>query len=157
MTTYEMIGIALIIIGLFLAGFEMMVPGFGIFGISAVFSLAIGVLLCAETVKEGVIIIVFLIVLLAAMFTAAMFWLRKKQDPWVLKEDVKGEENFRDPKDLAQLVGQKGISLTDLRPAGKGRIEGKDFEVLSDGMYIQKDAKIYVSAIHDRKIIVKEI
>ncbi len=157
MTSMELIGLGLLLVGLLLAGIEMTMPGFGIAGVTAVVSLSAGVILSANSIGRGIMIVAVLVAILALMLFVVMQWLKKRKGaPWVLEEDVKGERNSLDLVDLRYLVGSKGTALTDLRPAGRGRLEGEDYDVLSDGTYIAKGSAIYVAQIHDRKIIVKE-
>lgn len=49
------------------------------------------------------------------------------------------------PTDARSLVGKKGLVLSDLRPAGKVRIEGKVYDAMSDREYINKGENIVVS------------
>ncbi len=157
MTETEIAGLALLVLGLVLAGVEMRIPGFGAAGISAVICLTLGVILCADSLEEGLLIVLILIVILAVMLAATVFWMRRRRrGPLVLQENVKGEEGFLSPEDLEYLVGQEGVARTDLRPSGKGEIRQIGFDVLSEGAYIPKGAAIVVSCIRGNKIIVKE-
>jgi len=52
-------------------------------------------------------------------------------------------------------VGQKGTSLTALRPNGKARFGEQRIEVFSQGPYISKKTAIVIIKISSRKIIVK--
>lgn len=58
--------------------------------------------------------------------------------------------------ELQQLVGKTGEVLTPLRPAGKAVIEGKRFDVVSTGDYIEKGTAIVVSAVDGNRIVVRE-
>lgn len=158
MTTSEVIGIALLIAGFVLVGIEMSIPGFGLPGISGIASLAIGVLLTAKTLETGLIMVVVIIVLSAIMMTVIMTLLSSKKSkvPIVLKDDVKGEQEFLNTSDMDYLIGKTGVAATDLRPGGKGSFDGIYFDVLSDGMYVNKGKRIKIIKIKDNKIIVTE-
>jgi membrane-bound serine protease (ClpP class) len=56
--------------------------------------------------------------------------------------------------DLAQLVDKTGAAETDLRPAGKARIEGKRFDVVSEGDYINAAEQIIVTEVNGNRIVV---
>ena len=157
MNNMDITGLIMLVMGLILAGIEMTMPGFGIAGISGIILMGVGVVMLAETVTEGILIILALVVVLGIMLSVVMMWLKKRKTPWILQGDVKGGEEIPDIKDLEVYVGRKGKALTDLRPAGMGRFEDKDLEVLSEGMFIEKGKDIVVSMIRDRKIMVKEI
>ena len=157
MNNMDITGLIMLVMGLILAGIEMTMPGFGIAGISGIILMGLGVVMLAETVTEGILIILALVVVLGIMLSVVMMWLKKRKTPWILQGDVKGGEEIPDIKDLEVYVGRRGKALTDLRPAGMGRFEDKDLEVLSEGMFIEKGKDIVVSMIRDRKIMVKEI
>ena len=158
MTPFEIIGIVLLIVGFVLAGIEMAVPGFGLPGISGIISLVLGIIFTADTVSEGIIMAIIVIVILGIMLAVAMTILgsKKVKSPMVLREDVKGEQGFLESSDLEYLVGKEGVATTDLRPAGKGNFEGIEFDILSGGSYIKKGQSIKISKVKDNKLIVIE-
>ena len=158
MTPFEIIGIVLLIAGFVLVGIEMAVPGFGLPGISGIISLVLGIIFTADTVSEGIIMAIIVIVILGVMLAVAMALLgsKKMKSPMVLREDVKGEQGFLESSDLEYLVGKEGVAATDLRPAGKGNFDGIEFDILSGGSFIKKGQKICISRIKDNKLIVAE-
>lgn len=158
MTPFEIIGIVLLIAGFVLAGIEMAVPGFGLPGISGIISLVLGIIFTADTVSEGIIMAIIVIVILGIMLAVAMALLgsKKMKSPMVLREDVKGEQGFLESSDLEYLVGKEGVAATDLRPAGKGNFDGIEFDILSGGSYIKKGQSIKISKVKDNKLIVIE-
>ena len=158
MTAFEIIGIVLLIVGFVLAGIEMAVPGFGLPGISGIISLVLGIIFTADTVSEGIIMAIIVIVILGIMLAVAMALLgsKKMKSPMVLREDVKGEQGFLESSDLEYLVGKEGVAATDLRPAGKGNFDGIEFDILSGGSYIKKGNKIRIIKVKDNKLIVIE-
>ena len=158
MTPFEIIGIVLLITGFVLVGIEMAVPGFGLPGISGIVSLVLGIIFTADTVSEGIIMAIIVIVILGIMLAVAMTILgsKKMKSPMVLREDVKGEQGFLESSDLEYLVGKEGVAATDLRPAGKGKFDGIEFDILSGGSYINKGSKIRICKIKDNKLIVAQ-
>ena len=60
--------------------------------------------------------------------------------------DIKKEES---------LVGQEGEALTPLNPVGEALIGGKRLEVLSEGGYIPKGARVTVLRTEGKKLTVK--
>ena len=158
MTAFEIIGIVLLIAGFVLGGIEMAVPGFGLPGISGIISLVLGIIFTADTVSEGIIMAIIVIVILGVMLAVAMALLgsKKMKSPMVLREDVKGEQGFLESSDLEYLVGKEGVAATDLRPAGKGNFDGIEFDILSGGSYIKKGQNIIISKVKDNKLIVIE-
>jgi len=158
MTPLEIIGIVLLLAGFILVGIEMAVPGFGLPGISGIISLVLGIIFMADSVSEGIVMAIIVIVILGIMLAVAMAILSSKKikSPIVLNSDVKGEQGFLEASDLEYLVGKEGTATTDLRPAGKGRFDEIDFDIVSDGSYIVKGNKIVICKIKDNKLVVRE-
>jgi len=158
MTASEVIGMVLLIAGFVLIGIEMAIPGFGLPGTGGIVSLAVGILLTAKTLETGIIMVVVIIVLSAIMMTVIMTLLssKKAKAPIVLKDDVRGEQEFLNTSDMEYLIGKTGVAATDLRPGGKGNFDGIYFDVLSDGMYVNKGERIRIIKVKDNKLIVME-
>lgn len=158
MTTFEIIGIILLLAGFVLVGVEMALPGFGVPGISGILCLVGGIILTAKSVSAGIVMAIVVIIILAVMLAVIMtiFSSKKMKSPIVLREDVKGEQGFLSSSDLEYLVGREGIAATDLRPAGKGNFDGIEFDILSGGSFIKKGQSIQISRVKDNKLIVIE-
>ncbi len=158
MTTFEIIGIILLLAGFVLVGVEMALPGFGVPGISGILCLVGGIILTAKSVSAGIVMAIVVIIILAVMLAVIMTILssKKMKSPIVLREDVKGEQGFLSSSDLEYLVGREGIAATDLRPAGKGNFDGIEFDILSGGSFIKKGQSIQISRVKDNKLIVIE-
>jgi len=158
MSTFEIIGVILLIIGFILIGVELAMPGFGLPGISGIISIIVGIVMTAETVSDGIVMAIISIVIVCIMLAVAMtlFSSKKLKGPIILNEDVKGEGGFLNSLDLEYLVGKEGTASTDLRPAGKGNFDGIDFDILSEGTYIVKGTAIRISRVRDNKLMVVE-
>jgi len=61
-----------------------------------------------------------------------------------------------DRSPMAALVGQTGEALTVLRPAGKARIDGRLYDVVSDGPYIDRGGAITVTQVSGNRIVVRQ-
>lgn len=55
----------------------------------------------------------------------------------------------------ADLKGVDGLTITDLRPAGTAILNGKRYDVVSNGEYIKKDTPVVVSVVNGNRIVVK--
>lgn len=158
MDTLMMLGIILFIAGFILIGVEMVVPGFGVPGISGIVCLVAGVFLTADTVVEGAFITVIVLALLGAMMAVIVWMLSrgKIHSPIILEEEQKKDEGYISSVDLNYLLGKKGVAETDLRPTGIGNFEGVHFDVLSEGMYISKGTDLEIIKVNGSKLIVKQ-
>lgn len=155
----EFIGIILLVLGFVLIGIEMVLPGFGAPGISGIISLVAAVLLIADTVEQGLMLTVVIIVLAAIMLTIIMGLLssRKVNAPIVLEEELKADEGLLGSDDLEYLVGKEGIASTDLKPVGKGSFDGILLDVRSERGYVTKGTAVRISRIHENSIMVQEV
>ena len=158
MDTVMMIGILFLIAGFILIGVEMVVPGFGVPGISGIVCLMAGIFLTADSIEQGVLITVVVIVTLGILMTIIMGFLSQKKfkSPIILDTDVKAGVPI-DSSDLTYLLGKEGVAATDLKPAGKGDFEGVELDIFSEGQYIKKGTRIVISKVNQKKLMVKEL
>ncbi len=152
-----MLGIALLAVGFLLIAVEILIPGFGLPGITGIICLVAGIIMSADTVEEGVMITVVVIVLLAVMLTIMMTVLKKVKPPIVLRDEMKPEDGYLTTSDLEYLVGKEGVASTDLRPSGKCSIEGVEFDVRAENRYIVRGTKVQISRIHENTIMIREL
>jgi membrane-bound serine protease (ClpP class) len=54
-------------------------------------------------------------------------------------------------------VGQRGESLTMLRPSGKARLNNRVFDVVSEGPFITPETQIEIVAITGNRIVVRQV
>lgn len=55
-----------------------------------------------------------------------------------------------------EILGRKGVCLTDLRPVGRARFGGKILEVVADSTYISKGSKVSVTEVKNNRILVRQ-
>lgn len=159
MDVFSVIALILFVAGFILVAVEMVVPGFSVPGITGIICLITGIFLAADNIKEGAIITLVIIVLLAVMMFILLKLLAsgKLKSPIVLQEEQTNESGYISAGDLQYLLGKEGVALTDLRPSGKGDFEGISFDVIADGSYITKDTKVMIQKVQGSKLIVKEV
>lgn len=54
-------------------------------------------------------------------------------------------------------IGEQGLSITALRPAGKGQFNRRMFDVVTQGPYLQAKTPIEVIEVHGNRIVVREL
>jgi membrane-bound serine protease (ClpP class) len=158
------IGIVLLLMEIFV------IPGFGVAGVVGI-ALTIGGLSLAlvrnvdfdfSAVSTDEIGRSFLMVTIAMiapliiivsfskqMFGSSFFKRLAPTDKLSSKEGFSVQENS-----LVHLIGSEGITLTDLRPAGKATIDNARHEVISEGDFISKDTKVKVLKIQGNYLVV---
>ena len=159
METLTIIGIILLVAGFVLVGVELVVPGFGLPGISGIVCLIAGIFFVADSVEEGILITVVVIVVLGILMTIIMGLLAKRRlkSPIILDTDVKAQDAYLNSADLEYLVHRQGVTVTDLRPAGKGNFDGIDLDITSDGGYIERGTPVVIDRISEKRLIVKRL
>lgn len=58
--------------------------------------------------------------------------------------------------EMAKFLNLEGETITDLRPSGIARIDGKRVDVTTRGEYIEKKTPVYVSKVTGNQIIVRK-
>jgi membrane-bound serine protease (ClpP class) len=153
-----MLTIILLVVGMTALAAEVLIlPGFGFAGIIGGLALLGGVVAAWSYFGAfwGGVAIVGTIVATTALVVTA-FKSKTIRKRLVLETQLKpgcGTES----QDLIALKGKRGITTTDLRPAGMADIDGERVDVVSDGGYIEKGKEIEVLEIEGPRVIVAPI
>jgi membrane-bound serine protease (ClpP class) len=67
---------------------------------------------------------------------------------------VGAEEGYRAADETAELVGQRGVAVTALRPAGIGRFGDRRLDVVSRGDFLEAGTPIEVAEAHGNRVVV---
>ena len=152
----------LLIVGAVLLLIEVFVPGFGFFGISGIVSLVAGVIIriCYGlnlTQSIALILVVFGFFTLAAIFMvfSAQYGILGRTGLFETKATISKDYNIAS-RQLQKLVGKSGKAVTKLSLAGKAKINGRIYDVVSIMSYIEKGANIKVEEIQDNTIMVRK-
>lgn len=156
-------GLILVLIGAALIIIEMLIPGFGIAGISGAAAVIAGLIIGSNDPISALFSVAILVAILsiAAVIIFKVFKVvfgkRKsgKNSRIVLNESIAAEATDRVTAESAELIGKQGIALTALRPSGAALINGKRYDVLADGEFIAKDEPIVVCAVEGLRISVR--
>ncbi len=152
-------GIVLFVFGFLFVAIEVLLPGVGAPGIAGGICLIAGVFLVADTVKEAVIAVSIVFILLVILITAMMTLVAKGKirTKIILDDKLDKDSGYISSGDLQYLVGKRGITTTGLRPAGRVLIEGVEFDVISDGRFIDKDIEVEIYKISNSSLVVKAV
>lgn len=148
----------LLVLGALLIIAELFIPGGIIGSIGAVlvfFSLAS----LTDSLGE-----LFLGIVLFIAFIGLVIYLLLKLIPrerfkntLILNSELNSQEGFSSNGNYDYLMGQRGISITILRPSGKIRIAGEIYYVSSEDKFIEKDKQVLVVGVEGSKIFVREV
>lgn len=146
--------ILLCIVGLALVFAEMLIPGFGVFGILGSVCLLGTAFLVAKV--YGITAFLITVVLLVIAF-ALMIVLAKKSGFYnkVVLRDKQEAQDF-DESTLQSLLGAEGVTQTTLRPFGVADFQGKMVDVCSNGDFIDRGKRVRVTQIQGKTVTVAE-
>ncbi len=139
--------------GLLLLLMEVILPGFGIFGISGSIALILSFTLTNIQYGFNAFLMMFLVSL---FFIAIIIYIAKrKKDKFVLNDTLKTQDF--DVTILQGLEGKQGITLTTLQPYGTIEVEEKQIDVTSNEGYIEKNTIIQIVQLKGKTVIVKKV
>lgn len=161
--------ILLFILGLILLLIELFyLPGFGIAGITGIIlmigSIFLGLIgnfptitmsditLILGQISGALITSLILLIIIEKFLPQSKIW-----NKLILVDSEKVDEGFVSIPDLTFLKGQKGKAITPLRPAGIALINGKRYDVITDGEFITQNSLIEVVDVEGLKVKVREI
>jgi membrane-bound ClpP family serine protease len=139
--------------------FEMFHPGFGAPGIGGIVLLVLGVVLTAQGLLEGLVIIIIILAILGIMLTLVLHSAARGHlsKALVLTDSLKKESGYIGAEDLEFFLGKEGTVISILRPSGSADFDGDKLDVVSEGDYIQKGTKIRIIKVEGRRILVRPV
>lgn len=152
--------IVLLLVGVFLLALELFViPGFGITGIGGVVAILASVYFVFPSAETALTVISIALVatlvgafILLRIFGVSRFWKRMSMD-----YSETPDEGYTASQSKAELLGERGQTITPLRPAGITEINGERMDVVTEGGMIDRDQEVEVVKIEGRRIVVKKI
>lgn len=135
---------------------EFILPSAGLLTIAALslFGYSLFLVFTTISINAG-----FIFLVVDLIMVPVFIWIGIKilaASPATLKTSLKSEEGATVLQPgYEQLLGLEGKSTTDLRPSGTASINGKRYDVVSNGEYIIKGTNIIVTAINGNRVVVK--
>lgn len=151
--------VLLLIIGIIFIVLEFFVPG-GILGIIGVCAIVVSLFMSGYDLTQMSVSI--LIALIVAIVAFIILYRRADAEKGmfqklILRDRTTTDKGYITTTVRSELIGQEGIAITTLRPAGMALIENERIDVVSEGTYIEQDKKIQVIAVEGMKIVVREM
>ena len=137
---------------------EVFMPGFGLPGTSGIILMLAGIIMTFTNYGVAAGLAVTLITLAVAGISITVSIKsaasgRISKSALVLNNVIQPEENER----MNALAGKEGQALTVLNPVGTAEIEGMRLSVVSEGEWIEKDARVQVLLVEGSRVVVREI
>ncbi|MGD9200835.1 MAG: NfeD family protein [Chitinispirillia bacterium] len=149
--------VGLQILGIIIVLVEFVLPSGGILTIAAclVFGYSLYSVFTSISPEVGYIFIGIDVLLAPVLILLGIKLLSKS--PVTLKKALSKKDGVTSQNsELEKLIGKTGIVTNSLRPAGKARIDNKNFDVVSEGDYIKRDTPVIVSLVNGNRIVVKK-
>jgi membrane-bound serine protease (ClpP class) len=169
----------LFVLGLGCLALEIfVVPGFGVFGVSGILLVLVSLVMAGHswqfdlasnleelTWQTGQVLMAFGIVFALAIAIARFLPSMPGFDSMVLgppgtsldEPRLRVETVPSGTSSGAIELGDKGVSLTMLRPAGKAKFANHVVDVVSEGPFISADAELEVVARSGNRIVVRQV
>ena len=145
--------------GIALIGLEMFIPG-GIVGTVGVVTLVYAIIYVNKSTYYIAFILIISLILAVILYYVNRNIFHKKLmflDRLVLNDSISTKDGYVASESRLELLGQKLIAYTDLRPAGVAVLENEKLDVVTDGDFVEKGNKIEVIRVEGMRIVVKKI
>ena len=149
-----------LVLGLVFVTIELFTPGFGVPGITGLVLLLAGIVIASDSVLEGMVLFIVILLLLCLLFTIAVKSASGgvlAKSPLVLKESANKQDGFTSGEDMGYFLGREGVVVSMLRPVGTADFDGVKLEVLAEGEIVENGSKVKVVKVEGRKLIVRKI
>ena len=150
--------LGMLILGFVLVLLEIFViPGFNIFGLLGFLTMCAGVYLAYVRLGLGPAIAV---AVLGMAGTVVLVWLLVRNRAW--KRLVLGSKTSRDQgydssrPGLSELVGQRGVAVSPLRPAGRARFGEEIVDVVTEGDFFVPGETVEVLVVEGNRVVVQK-
>jgi membrane-bound serine protease (ClpP class) len=151
--------IILFVIGILLLVAELFLPGglIGILGFAAI--LGSFFLASKNVIHMGISILIAIIISIVASIFMIKVLGRKMSifKKIILNDSTNSEQGYVSNVNRVDLLDKQGVTLTQLRPAGKIKIEDEIIDAVSEGAFIQKDQEVKVIKVEGSRIVVRGI
>jgi membrane-bound serine protease (ClpP class) len=151
------------VIAIVLAMVEIfLVPGFGMFGVAAVCSLAF----CGYQAVAGygiatgglITLVLFVLAVIIVVVSIKIMIRTDAGKSIVLDANISSTATDNDEKyDPDLWIGREMKATTDLRPAGNARFEDKTHQVYTEGVFLHSGDKVRVFKVKEQKLFVELI
>lgn len=148
--------VALQLVGVVVIIAEFLLPSAGILAITAfgVFGFSLYLAFAHISTSAGITFVLVDVLLLP--FIVAFGIKILAASPATLRTALESKDGtVSQPQEWSKLVGSSGETITILRPAGAALINGRRFDVVSRGEFIEKGMPIEVITVDGNRIVVK--
>ncbi|RVU55329.1 NfeD family protein [Anaerosphaera multitolerans] len=151
--------ILIFVLGVVLLIVELIVPGFGIAGIGGIVCVFGGVILAMESLQVALTSVA--IALIISIIVTVYFIKKGSKLKFVNKitnlHSTDSEKGYISVESTDLKVGQRGKTLSILRPTGFIEVDGKRYEAIAYDGFLEKDVEVEVNKIEAFKVYVRRV
>jgi membrane-bound serine protease (ClpP class) len=145
--------IGLMVIGVILMVIEVLViPGFGLIGVLGGIAMLAACWIAFSYSGAGY---GALSVVAGLLSSGLVFWVLPKTSSgkkMVLNAAI--DNSAADPS-LRGLLDREGVAMSDLRPSGAVKIDGRPVDVVTEGEYVERGTKVRVVRVEGARVVVE--
>lgn len=153
----------LLTLGLIIGGFILvlveifLIPGFNIFGIFGFIAIVAGIVTAYSSLEIWYAHAILLLSLIGSVVLVRIVIHSKTWKKIILDTESSQKDGYEvRNRDFDKLLNTSGIAYTMLRPAGTAIFNGKKYDVITEGSFIDRDSKINVVKVEGNRIIVRQ-
>ena len=149
--------VGLIISGIILLLIEMMIPGFGIFGLTGLLLLLWGVYDGLDGGPMAIITVTALSIVgvIVLWWIISVFPKTKVGDRLTLRLQSTKEKGYASHPDPTAWLGKIGVAKTVLRPAGTIVVDDTFLDVVTDGEFYEPGTEVTIVSVTGGRIVVR--
>ncbi len=155
----KVLAFIVLIAGMLLIIAEVLIPGFGLPGISGIILLTIAINSFVDSYwLLGLYLLIAGLISLGLGFIIAYFMKESGSlSRIVLNNKLDKEKGYVSNDEKKEYLGQEAIALTDLRPSGFIEIGGERLDAITSGEFIKRGEKVVVVKVDGFKITVRRV
>lgn len=142
-------GLALIIVGIVLFILEIKITSYGMLTIGGIAALFLGSIMLFKTDPDFEVVRVSMEVIIPAVLTTAAFFI------FAIGAGIRAQRRHVSTGAEA-MVGETGIAITDIDPAGAVKVQGEIWNAASESGPITKNSEIVVTGVKGLKFTVRQ-
>lgn len=141
------------LLGLLLLFAEVLMPGFGLFGILGT-AMLLGALIVSFKLYGTTVFLLLLAALVIIFILMILFAKKSGLSNKVILQDKQEMQGF-DESTLLGLLGRIGTTQTELKPFGVAEFDGQQVDVCSSGDFIDRGVDVQVVQITGKTVTVR--
>lgn len=150
--------VGLAFLGILLLLIEAFIPGFGVFGVGGVVSMAASIFLSVDSPQRAVNYMMWTsIAFCFTLFAILRALSRRGLGRWLTLQRHHEKSYVPERADLSGLMGQEGKALTTLRPAGGAAFGTQRVDVVTEGEFVAAGTPVKVIRVDGARVIVRSL